>query len=203
MIALPPGRRTRRDLGDRLLVLVDVLDRAHGVDGVERPGGIGQLANVRPHQPVGLAVQPGVAPRPMGDDVRQIEPIRFGALLFHPVQDARVEGLVPKIQLEHSLATQIAEAAADERDLAAAVVLRRRRAAQVADIGCDLIPGAALPGARPVERQTLPGRRRPREVRVENCHRFTGHAAPPGSTPRFPRCPGRATAAGGRVARVP
>src|SRR5262249_8178762 len=53
------------------------------------------------------------------------------AFTFHPLQQARVDRLVPQIELEDGPAAHVAEVAFHQVDLAAPVVLRGARAVQV------------------------------------------------------------------------
>ena len=87
------------DLAQRRLGFAEVLDGAHGVDGVEAAVAEGQAPHVG-HRGAEARVRER-GPRLPDGRLGDVDAEDGRALPMHPLQDARVLDLVPQVGLEH------------------------------------------------------------------------------------------------------
>ncbi len=142
-------------LPDGAFGLVEVLDRAHGVDGLEARVTEGQIADVghRAAQTVRPAFEGGA--RLDHGGLRDVDAVDAGALPAGPGQDARVPGFVPQIGLEEPQALQGREVLREEAAFVVRVVAGRGRPAEVGEPAAHLRPEAPI-GLRPRHAGSLP-----------------------------------------------
>jgi len=110
------------DFLNRPLGLVEVLDRAHRVDGVEAGVLEGQLADVGngPKTTIRRGLEGGARPghRGFGD----VDAEDASTLLARPGQDARVPGFVPEVRLEEAQTPKCREVLSQEPTFVVGVV---------------------------------------------------------------------------------
>ena len=186
------GAQHPEDLAEGAVGVVEVLDGAHRVDGVEAAVAEGQGAHVALHAVQHEAVV-GETPAGVGDDGRRdVDAERPRPLAGGPAQDAGVLGLVPEVGLEEALPGEGGQEGAQQPALVVSVLGGRPGASQVGEVLADIGPEALVLRVL-VARCARPGRTTGRPAaRPRRCapggagrgqRRAAGRALGPGLTP--------------------